>query len=378
MRIGWCNRGYPNTRLILDKVPGIEYVHSRSYAAAILRIAHKVKLPCKGVFKFGTSFNGGTSSDKVDLYHLFNQIGVGLCKRPFVTTFETSLPRCLNVGDYWWYKSIEAMTSSRCKRLIAFSECTREIQLRAKKVPDVSDRLTVLHPPQEVLTDAEDLKRRQDRKGVLKFFFVGRDFFRKGGGEALRALARIRKGYPVEVWAIGDFKHVDYASSWTTDSQEVTARLIETNKDWIHYAPSLPNERIIELMKTCDVGLLPTRADTYGYSVLEMQACGLPVITTDVRALPEINNEGCGWMIKGCGVRDGTHTYGEADYSSPEKLRELSEKIEEGVYKACAAIVSIPSSVREKAVRAVARIQRDHDPIRYGMKLGTIYKEALA
>ncbi|MFW2788163.1 glycosyltransferase, partial [Acinetobacter baumannii] len=45
------------------------------------------------------------------------------------------------------------------------------------------------------------------------------------------------------------------------------------------------------------IGLLPTWADTFGYSVLEFQACGCPVISTDVRALSEINNNDIGWLI---------------------------------------------------------------------------------
>ncbi len=377
MRIGWCNRDYSTLRAIPDKVIGVEYVRSCSYASVIASIARMVKLPYRGVLKFGATFIGGTKSNKVDLYHFFNQIGVGWCRHPFVTSFETSVPRFLNRGDYWWGKSIEAMMSSRCKRLIALSECSCNIQLHTEGVPDMSDRLTVLHPPQEVLADTEALKQKQDRKGVLKFFFVGRDFFRKGGGESLRALARIRKDYPVEVWAVGDFEHVDYASSWAVDSREAMARLIEENKDWIHFTQSLPNERVLELMKTCDVGLLPTRADTYGYSVLEMQACGLPVITTDVRALPEINNDKCGWLIKGCGLRDGSGRYGEADYSTPEKMHELSERIENGVYNACVEIVSKPDMIAEKGTLAFARVKKDHDPIQYGVRLMGIYNEAI-
>ncbi len=377
MTIGWCNRDYATLRAIPDKVMGIEYVRSRSYASVISRIARMVGLPRKRILKFGATFIGGTKSNKVDLFHFFNQIGVGWCRHPFVTSFETSVPRFLNRGDYWWAKSVEAMASSRCKRLIALSECSLNIQLHIEGVPDVSDRITVLHPPQEVLIDIEALKRKTERQGALKFFFVGRDFFRKGGGESLRALARIRKDFPVEVWTVGDFEHVDYASSWTVDSREATARLIEANKDWIHYAHSLPNGRVLELMKTCDVGLLPTRADTYGYSVLEMQACGLPVITTDVRALPEINDDKCGWLIKGCGVRDGTRRYGEADYSTAEKLRELSERIENGVYNACLEIAAKPNLIAERGGRAFVRIKREHDPVQYGLRLGEIYREAI-
>lgn len=61
---------------------------------------------------------------------------------------------------------------------------------------------------------------------------------------------------------------------------------------------SLSNDAVLEMIKTSDVGLLPTWQETYGFSVLEMQACGCPVITTNVRALPEINPENAGWLIR--------------------------------------------------------------------------------
>jgi len=74
--------------------------------------------------------------------------------------------------------------------------------------------------------------------------------------------------------------------------------LILDNLDRITYYEYLPNNEILELMKyKIQVGMLPTRGDTYGYSVLEFQASGCPVISTDVRALLEINNEDCGWII---------------------------------------------------------------------------------
>ncbi len=50
-------------------------------------------------------------------------------------------------------------------------------------------------------------------------------------------------------------------------------------------------------MRTADIGMLPSYADTYGFSVLEAQA-GNAVITTDIRALPEVNNPAVGWLIK--------------------------------------------------------------------------------
>ena len=67
--------------------------------------------------------------------------------------------------------------------------------------------------------------------------------------------------------------------------------------DWITHYETLPNDYVLELMREQHVGLLPTWSDTYGYSVLEFQISVVPVITTNVNALKEINNNSCGWVI---------------------------------------------------------------------------------
>ena len=58
----------------------------------------------------------------------------------------------------------------------------------------------------------------------------------------------------------------------------------------IFYHKILFNSEVMNILKNTHVGLLPTYADTYGYSVLEAQSFGCPVITTNIRAMPEINN----------------------------------------------------------------------------------------
>jgi len=46
------------------------------------------------------------------------------------------------------------------------------------------------------------------------------------------------------------------------------------------------------------LALLPTCAETHGDVVLEAQANGCPVITTDIRTLPEINPSEIGYLIE--------------------------------------------------------------------------------
>jgi len=129
---------------------------------------------------------------------------------------------------------------------------------------------------------------------------------------------------------------------------------------------------VLALMRSAHVGLLPTYADTYGYSVLECQAQGTPVISTNVRALPELNNEQAGWLIEV--PRDDL---GEGLYATPEQRALLSAAIEAGLERALHEIFADRASLRRKGIAALARIQQQHDPARYKQRLGEIYAQAL-
>lgn len=130
---------------------------------------------------------------------------------------------------------------------------------------------------------------------------------------------------------------------------------------------------MLDLLKNADVGLLPTWADTYGLSVLEAQAAGCPVITTDVRALPEINNNRVGWLI-----RVPKDALGEAVYTTAEDREVLSQVIEAGLENIIRSIAADPSMIAVKGQAALERIRAEHDPQAYADKLRQIYHNALA
>ena len=90
----------------------------------------------------------------------------------------------------------------------------------------------------------------------------------------------------------------DYASKTTIEDYKSAKKIINELSGNISYHKILPNSEVMNILKNTHVGLLPTYADTYGYSVLEAQSFGCPVITTNIRAMPEINNWKKGWIIK--------------------------------------------------------------------------------
>jgi glycosyltransferase involved in cell wall biosynthesis len=130
----------------------------------------------------------------------------------------------------------------------------------------------------------------------------------------------------------------------------------------------MPNAQVLKLLRDAHVALLPTYDDTYGFSVLEAQASGTPVITTNVCALEEINNDAVGWV-----VRLSKDEWGQAAGINSGGTAEISGAIRAGVYAHLRAILDDPASLRGRAVACLDRIQADHDPERYATHIRTIY-----
>ena len=312
----------------------------------------------------------------VELLHFWNTIVIPPSRMPYITTFEATVPRNLPVGRLMDL-GLTSLSSSYCKRLIAISKRCKLLQLdfnKANGLGEVDAKIEVLLPPQDVLVDEYALDCRESvfkKDGVLRLIFIGYDFYRKGGAALLKAAVRLRRDFPLELFVIGDFRHWTYTCSKSIDCAEEIDEIIAHN-EWIHHFRRMPNNLALDLAKHCHVGFLPTRDDTFGYSVLEFQACGLPCITTDVCSLTEVNNERIGWLIDIPG-----DAYHRADFSSPSKIQELSNIIETGLEMKLRCALSNPAQIFEKGRLSLENIRRNHSPSVFGQKLIKIYDEAL-
>jgi glycosyltransferase involved in cell wall biosynthesis len=142
-------------------------------------------------------------------------------------------------------------------------------------------------------------------------------------------------------------------------------------EEWIDIFENIPNEKVLELIKQSHIGLLPTWSDTYGFSVLEMQAAGVPVITTDIRALPEINNEDCGWLI-----HLPQNRLKQALYFTDEQREELKRTLKVQLENILEGIFTNPEQLPEKSANSLDRIKKNHDPLIVSEKLKAIYSKA--
>ncbi len=110
--------------------------------------------------------------------------------------------------------------------------------------------------------------------GVVRLLFVGGDFERKGGDLLLRWAKETRVSLPWELHLV------------TRDE------VPETPGVRVHHGIANNSLALVHLYQSCDVFVLPTRADCYSLAAMEAMSCGLPVVISRLGGIPEIVADG--------------------------------------------------------------------------------------
>lgn len=122
-----------------------------------------------------------------------------------------------------------------------------------------------------------------------------------------------RKGFPEAIQAFGRFltEHEDAFLYLHTDVNGtvegsnlpaiLAAEKIAPERvkfaDSYHYLMGMPSAHVVNVYSASDVLLNPAYGEGFGIPVVEAQACGCPVITTNHTAMPELT--GAGWIVEG-------------------------------------------------------------------------------
>ena len=387
IRVGYPRSTYPYVRNVINACDGTEYRHVLNAYDPLIKIAKGIRvvgpalLSRRSVLDQEFRFYHIGQRD-VDLYHLFNSVNVG--PGAWISTFETCIPRhSATLGTTMpdnnarrdLDRLFECIADDNCRGIIALSENANRIQQNLMERYDTADmeriqsKMHTLYPPQASVVDHVEEKNTPDDRIV--FTLVGRAFFRKGGREILNVFTSLPTSIrdQVELNIVSSLDLDPYATGETIEDVEWAQQTLRKHEGWIYYFPSLPHEDVLDLMRRSHVGLLPTHADTFGYSVLEFQAAGCPVITTKVRALPEINDSSCGWLID-----VNVNELGIGQHSTDAERADNHARISEGLDHIVKRIVRNPSRIHEKARQALARIRRVHNPADYARQLKSVYQ----
>jgi glycosyltransferase involved in cell wall biosynthesis len=156
----------------------------------------------------------------------------------------------------------------RARHLVTWCAWARDSLVEDYAIP--AERVTVIHPG----VDRELFRPREQRRpGPLRLLFVGGDFSRKGGLDLMEALERLDG--PLEA-------HLVTGSGNVTRDPRVL----------VHHDLRPQSQALVELYRQADIFVLPSRGDCFPQAVAEAMACGLPIVATDVGAIPEMVQEG--------------------------------------------------------------------------------------
>lgn len=319
---------------------------------------------------------------RYDLLHTFN--GIVFNKRPFVVSFEARLPSTPRDLKSWLYpQALERLYSDDCKKLLAFSEFSKRM-LIAEHGPEFERELG--HKIQ-VFRGGIDVKELPGKEKAinsdrpLHCCFIGHDFFRKGGVPILRAFGRMSKEkLPVKLTVVSKLNFDDYVTGEDEAAME-RAKQILTSSSWVNWLPQLPQSEVYSLMRDCDLSLLPTLDDTYGWSVVESMHFGLPVIATNACAIPEIISDGeNGLLIPVDRISTGRWIGMGAPKKSADRrglLDEVYEKIEAGIHSAIESVLNDRSRLQYLSANAKLAANAQHNTLTQANKLRGIYDKVI-
>ncbi len=215
-------------------------------------------------------------------------------------TYHTSIPEY--VENYTQDVSLEAIA---WKYMLAFYHSVDEMLvpsrfvaqhlhkrgLRNKKLLILDRWVDVekFHPSKR---DSTFLARLGVADGTVTFVYVGRVAIEKNLhvlAQAFRAL--VESGAQVHLVVVGDGPY-----------RETLEGLLRGQP--ATFMGYMQRDDLIAALASCDVKVFPSTTDTWGNAPLEAQACGLPVIVTDVGGPAELMMHGVtGLMVRGNDVR---------------------------------------------------------------------------
>ena len=321
-----------------------------------------------------------------DLLHAFNRVPLG--PTPYVIGFESHLPRVFGREESRVAQALRReLASDRCRAIVPMSEIAKKIFLdQHKDAPELEAlraKIVVRFPNVIVPPDLTDWFDPAAPLNELRVMFVGGDFARKGGCVAVKVAERAKAaGAPIHFTIISSLNVG--AKVYTDPSNpaffEPYFKLLE--QDNINFMRGAPNSEVLEIASKSHLQLLPTFADTFGYSAIEAMARFCPTLATKQGALPEFLNDENAVMLP----LETDHLNGWVHNSSPLRAAPAFEKIfadevermADQTFAACLDLLNNPGKLA--AMRAAGRrtVEQKFDARDAGKFWDDLYMKAVS
>ena len=209
------------------------------------------------------------------------------------------------------------LSSDYCKKILPFSEaCKKSIENAYRPYLDgFARKLEVLYPAMEPWAQTSKPKE----EGPLRLLHISGHFFDKGGRELIEAFRILeRSGYELELYMIVD------APSHHQDEFKSVLHKYGPHQGIHLITEKLPRMVLLErYYSIADIFVLPTYIDFFGFVFLEAMAAGLPLVGTDVFAVPEIIEDG----VNGFLIHSPLSTFDANHLRSPQLIRDYRHRV---------------------------------------------------
>jgi glycosyltransferase involved in cell wall biosynthesis len=212
----------------------------------------------------------------------FHTQGASFCSVRLMTRIPTVISADMSVFQFshrtrapWVWPNVPLRHMERrvfraAHTVVFWSEWARRSAVENHNLPH--EKTMVIPPGVEV--DRLSVRRERTGRVPVRILFVGNDFIRKGGQELLDVFLQRFK---------------DKAELHLVTNAAVGA---EHPHIHVHRQVTPYSDEWLSLYAEADMFVLPTRGDAFGLAILEAMAAGLPIVATNICAIPELVTDG--------------------------------------------------------------------------------------
>jgi len=270
---------------------------------------------------------------KYDLIHSSRGI-IPLNRKPWVMDIEHvhsffGLNPKLIKNKFWKRFIEKKLASINCRAILCHCEATRQAFFRYLDCSRFKEKIKVLYPASHIVPIK---KEKHDKIRILCVLSL---FKPKGGHQILKAFSQLEKKHKnIELWL-----RADVPESFKKKYNSKNIKYMDYLKDIV------PREKLLkEVYSKCDIFLYPTFYDSFGYSLIDAMVAKLPIISTNMFAIPEIVKDGRNGFvvdIPGYSLKENFLQY----YPIENLTKKDNEKFIQGIVK------SLEKLIKDKKLR---------------------------
>lgn len=225
-----------------------------------------------------------------------------LNNKPWVVDVETVAS--FSFGGYNVSKTLveKFLSSKNCKHIMPHCMASQKSVESLLNTKRFKDKLEVVYPALPVNP------HKRTKSDMIRILYVTKSysFAGKGGKELIKAFDILSKRYD------------DIELIMKVDMNEEQRKLVKNDRITI-LDKNIPRDKLFsDLYTNADIFVLPSFIDSFGYVLLEAMSSGLPIVATDIFAIPEIVEDGKTGLL----VRSPISSFGK-NYLNQELPRNL-------------------------------------------------------